>query len=199
MKISPAHYPKFFANLHKAATALGYTSKEQEEAYYKRVVQEEAHCTSVRLIASQAAFDACLARFAADSGDYQGAVDLETEKLKRTAYVVKVMSCQIMQLKDLGVTNARAYFEGIIKQSRLPVGFHSDGTTFYLDMQQGYLLTVLQILDTHLRKLKKQHFPQFPLSFDDRIRYVRDGGFLMREKCEKHYFANLPFSVNLKG
>lgn len=199
MRISPAHYPKFFANLHKAATALGYTSKEQEDAYYKRVVQEEAHCTSVRLIASQGAFDACLKRFAADAGDYRTAVDLDEEKTKRTAYVVKVMAIQIMQLEDVASSNARNYFEAILRQSRLPVGIHSDSTDFWMDLTQGSLLVVLQMLDTHLRRLKERYFPTFPKSFDDRIKYERESGILMRNPCEKHYYAQLPFSVKLKG
>jgi len=197
--IKPTAYPKFFATMRKATDALGLVTKEAQDAYYKRVLSEEAHCTSVKSLASQTAFDACLKRFAADAGDYQGAIDYETEKLKRTAYVVKVMAVQIMQFNDLGPSNARNYFERVLAQSRLPVGFHSDGSAFWMDMSQRSLLVVMQMLDTHLRRLKRQYFPTFPLSFSDRIAYRRDGGILMREDCPKHYYANLSFSVKLRG
>ena len=197
MKISTAHYPKFFAAMRKATVALGYDTKAAQDDYYKRVLREEAHCSSVRLIASQAAFDACLRRFAADAGDFQSAISIDDEKLKRMAYICKVMTIQIMQLNDLDPLRARAYFDGVIDRSRLLGGVRSDGADFWLDVSRSGLFTLLQILDTHLRRLKRRLFPTFPLSFDDRIKFEREGGILMRNPCDKHFYSRLPFSVKL--
>jgi len=208
--VPTSYYPRFFVTIRKAYTALGLDSKSDQDAYYKLVLKEEANCSSIRELPSLAAFDACLVRFSNDAQDYTHAVDPEVEKQKRRAYVVKVMSIQIMQLKGFSGQSdvptalaARAYIEGILKQSRCGASFHSDGSNYWMDLSAGSILLVLRILDSHLRKLKRKHFPTFPLSFDDRIKFVfvhNDSGFtILRENVDKWHYANLPFEVRFSS
>ena len=195
-KIPTSLYPKFFAQCRKAALSLGHTSKDAQEAYYKRVLNETAHCSSIKSLPSMEAYEACLTRFATDAQEFASAVDPEVEKQKRRAYVVKVMAAQIMQLKGLDDKGARAYFDGVLNQARHSAGVMSDGESFWMDITAGSLLLVLQILDSHLRKLKREYFPTFPISFDDKIKFVRfDGSTILRETVDKSYYKNLPFKV----
>lgn len=191
-KLPPTHFKKFFAQMNKAVTALGVNSDE----YYRRVLTECAGVSSIKQLPSLEAYDECLRRFALDAGDYARPADFATEKQKRYAYVIKVTTMQIMQLANLDEKNARAYFDAIVKQSRRgSCGFYSSGETFYLDLDPRNLLLFVKILDTHLRRLKKKHFPLFPLSFDDRVKYVSDGSVFLREDVDKYYYANASFTL----
>ena len=191
-KLPPAYFKKFFAQMNKAVTALGVNSDE----YYRRVLFECAGVSSIKQLPSLELYAECLRRFALDAGDYAQPADFATEKQKRYAYIIKVMTLQIMQLARLDESNARAYFDAIVSQSRRgAVGFYSRGETFYLDLDPINLLLFLKILDTHLRRLKKKHFPLFPLSFNDRVKYVADGPIFLREDVDKYYYSRQPFSV----
>ena len=195
-RLPPTHFKKFFAQMNKAVTALGVNSDE----YYRRVLSECAGVSSIKQLPSLDAYDECLRRFALDAGDYAQPADFATEKQKRYAYIIKVTTLQIMQLARLDESNARAYFDAIVSQSRRgAVGFYSRGETFYLDLDPSNLLLFLKILDTHLRRLKKKHFPLFPLSFNDRVKYVADGPIFLREDVDKYYYSRQPFSVLNQG
>ena len=195
-KLPPTHFKKFFAQMNKAVTALGVNSDE----YYRRVLSECAGVSSIKQLPSLEVYDECLRRFALDAGDYAQPADFATEKQKRYAYIIKVTTLQIMQLARLDESNARAYFDAIVSQSRRgAVGFYSRGETFYLDLDPSNLLLFLKILDTHLRRLKKKHFPLFPLSFNDRVKYVADGSVFLREDVDKYYYSRQPFSLLNQG
>ena len=202
-KLTPAHFKKFFATMNRATAALGLRG-EAAQGYYHMVLREVAHCSSIKTIASAKLFDDCILRFTTDAGDYAQAIDYEQEKLKRYGYVIKVITYQIMQLERLTVSNARAYFDAVVKQSRQgSCGFYSSDGCFYLDITIPNLLLFLKILDTHLRRLKRKHFPTFPLGFNDRVRYVSfdttTGELFLREDVEKNYYAKLPFCVRFHG
>jgi len=202
-KLSPAHFKKFFATMNRATASLGLRG-EAAQGYYHMVLKECAHCSSIKTIASAKLFDDCILRFTTDAGDYARAIDYEQDKLKRCGYVIKVMCYQIMQLKRLTLTNARAYFDGVVHQSMQGgATFYSDGNSFYLDFTESRLHKFLQILDTHLRKLKRKHFPTFPLGFNDRVRYVSadttTGELFLLEDVDKSYYAKLPFCVRFHG
>ena len=202
-KLTPAHFKKFFATMNRATAALGLRG-EAAKGYYQLVLKEVAHCSSIKSIGSAKLFDDCILRFTSDAGDYAQAIDYDTDRLKRIGYVIKVMTFQIMQLQRLDLNNARAYFDAIVHQSMQgSVSFYSEGNSFYLDFTERRLHSFLQILDSHLRKLKRKHFPTFPLGFDDRVRYVpcdtSTGSLFLREDVEKYYYANLPFTLRLCG
>ena len=197
--ITHAQYPKFFAMLRKAALNLGLDTPQEVEDYRHRVMREEAGCDSIKQLNRKAAFDACLARFATDAGDYLGAIEIGLMDAKRHAYVVKVMSIQIMQLKGGAEAEARNYLEAIITQARIPCGVASDNS-FWMDVAPSSLQNLLQILDTYRRKLIKANFPDTPVTFDDTVRYVIDGPIATRETgIPRTYYANLPFKVNVRS
>ena len=193
-KLPPAHYKRFFAQMHKATTALGLLGDKAND-YYRRTLQECAGVSSIKQLPSFDAYHACLKRFAIDAGDFAQPLDFLTEKVKRYAYIIKVTTHQIMQLARLDERTARNYFDSIMRQARRDNCVVSSGETFYLDIPPSDLLLFVKILDTHLRRLKKRHFPLFPLSFNDRVRYTVDGSVFMREDVDKYYYAQLPFTA----
>ena len=201
--LTPAHYKKFFATMNRAVARLGLRD-EDAKGYYHLVLKEVAHCGSIKTISSAKLYDDCILRFLSDAGEYAQAIDYDQEKVKRYAYVIKVITHQIMQLQRLTPETARAYFDGVVSQScQGTVGFYSDGERFYLDITIPNLLLFVKILDTHLRRLKRRYFPTFPLGFNDRIRYVgcdtTTGELFLREDVEKGYYSGLPFSVKIRG
>ena len=154
-KLTPAHYKKFFAQMNKAASLLGLDSRAAEQ-YYRNVLIECAGVPSIKLIKSKAGYDSCLLRFSSDAGDYATALDYEIDSLKRHAYVIKVMSIQIMQLQRLDEKSARSYFDSVVfNSSRGTVRGISSGESFYLDVPRPFLALAIKILDTHLRRLKR--------------------------------------------
>lgn len=197
--VTKSQYPKFFSMLRKAASNLGLDTPAEVEDYRHRVMREEAGCDSIKQLNRKADFDACLARFATDAGDYLGAIEIGLMDAKRHAYVVKVMSIQIMQLKGGAEAEARNYLEAIITQARIPCGVASDNS-FWMDVAPSSLQNLLQILDTYRRKLIKANFPGTPTTFDDTVRYIIDGPIATRETgIPRTYYAAQPFKVNVRG
>jgi len=193
-KLPTPHYKKFFAQMHKATVALGLLGDAAND-YYRNVLRECAGVSSIKELPSLDAYNECLRRFAIDAGDFAQPLDYLTEKMKRYAYIIKVTTHQIMQLARLDERTARNYFDAIMRQARRDNCVVTSGETFYLDIPPGDLLLFVKILDTHLRRLKKRHFPLFPLSFNDRVRYVFEGSVFMREDVDKYYYSRLPFSA----
>ena len=138
--LTPAHYKKFFATMNRAVARLGLRD-EDAKGYYHLVLKEVAHCGSIKTISSAKLYDDCILRFLSDAGEYAQAIDYDQEKVKRYAYVIKVITHQIMQLQRLTPETARAYFDGVVSQScQGTVGFYSDGERFYLDITIPNLL-----------------------------------------------------------
>jgi len=197
--VTRAQYPKFFTMLLKAALNLGLYTPQEVEEYRHRVMREEAGCDSIKQLNRKADFDACIKRFAADAGDYLEAIEIGLQETRRRAYVVKVMSVQIMQLKGGPENDARNYLEGLINQARIPCGVCTTDNRFWMDVSPSSLKNLLQILDTYRRKLLKANFPDYPVRFDDTVRYEVDGCIKTRHTgIPSSYYANLPFKVNVR-
>lgn len=193
-------YLKFFAMLHKAALNLGLNTPQEIDNYRHRVMREEAGCESVKSLDRMNGFDACIARFATDAGDYLGAIEVGLMETKRRAYVVKVMAIQIMQLKGCAELDARNYLEGIINQARVPCGVCLTDNSFWMDVSPASLRHLVQILDTYRRKLIKNKFPSSPVKFDDTVRYMVDGPIATCvHDIPRNYYAIQPFKVNVRG
>jgi len=196
--VTRAQYTKFFTLLRKAALNLGLDTPQEVEEYRHQVMREEAGCESIKQLNRKADFDACIKRFAADAGDYIQAVEIGLQETKRRAYVVKVMSVQIMQLKGGSESDARNYLEGLINQARVPCGVCTTDNSFWMDVSTRSLQNLLQILDTYRRKLLKANFPNFPVKFDDSVRYEISGPIRTRYTgIPSTYYAQLPFHVNV--
>jgi len=197
--VTRSQYPKFFSMLRKAALNLGLDTPQEVEEYRHQVMREEAGCDSIKQLNRKADFDACIKRFSADAGDYLQAVEIGLQETKRRAYVVKVMSVQIMQLKGGSETDARNYLEGLISQARVPCGVCTTDNSFWMDVSTRSLQNLLQILDTYRRKLLKANFPSYPVKFDDSVRYDVSGPIRSRyTNIPSTYYAQLPFHVNVR-
>ncbi len=179
--MTSAQRPMFFGACRRAAFNLGFYTTEEAEEYRKKVLLEEAGVTSTKDLDSTDGFDACMARFAADAGKLLNAINFEIQAQNRRAYVVKVLACQIMQLKGGEESEALAYIDGILKRSNL-APFLPDSAlgSFHLDLTPVALEKVLHILATHRRRLLEKHFPKAPKTFDDTVVYNVDGAVKTR-------------------
>jgi len=197
-QVTRAQYPKFFTLLRKAALNLGLDTHQEVEEYRHQVMREEAGCDSIKQLNRKTDFDACIKRFAADAGDYLEAIEIGLQETKRLAYVVKVMSVQIMQLKGGSETDARNYLEGIINQASVQCGVCMTDNSFWIDVSTRSLQNLLQILDTYRRKLLKSNFPCYPVKFDDTVRYEINGCISTRHTgIPRSYYSDIPFRVNV--
>ena len=198
-RLTKAQYPKFFSMLRKAASNLGLDTPQAVEEYRHQVMREEAGCESVKELNRKADFDACIRRFASDAGEYLTAIEIGLQETKRKAYVVKVMSLQIMQLKGGSEADARDYLDGIVNQARIPCGVCTDDNSFWMDVSPSSLQHLLQILDTYRRKLIKANFPASPVKFDDTVRYEVSGALRTRYTgIPSDYYSTAPFKVNIR-
>ena len=194
-KITPTLTRKFFAQMRKAAFALGL-DKEASDRYYREVTQACAHVDSIKLITTKTGYDSCLLRFSTDAGDFANALDYAIDRAKRYAYCIKVITLQIMQLQRLSPAAARSYFDSVVFRARRGAVWTSNAESFYLDLAESDLQLFLQILDTHLRKLKKRYLPlSQPGTFNDRILYYWDGPTVHTREVDQYYYANQPFTV----
>lgn len=199
-RLTKAQYPKFFSMLRKAALNLGLDTPQEVEDYRHQVMREEAGCESVKQLNRKADFDACIRRFASDAGEYLTAIEIGLQETKRRAYVVKVMSIQIMQLKGGTEADARDYLDGIINQAHVPCGVSTSDNSFWMDVSPRSLQHLLQILDTYRRKLIKANFPRTPVKFDDTVRYEVSGPIRARyTDIPRDYYASAPFKVNVRS
>ena len=197
--LTKAQYPKFFSMLRKAALNLGLNTPQEVEEYRHQVMREEAGCESVKDLNRKADFDACIRRFASDAGEYLTAIEIGMQEAKRRAYVVKVMSIQIMQLKGGSEADSRDYLSGVIKQARIPCGVCTSDNSFWMDVSTDSLQHLLQILDTYRRKLLKANFPAAPIKFDDTVRFEISGQLRTRYTgIPRSYYADAPFKVNIR-
>jgi len=197
--VTRAQYPKFFTLLRKAALNLGLDTPQEVEDYRHRVMREEAGCDSIKQLNRKSDYDACIKRFAADAGEYLEAIEIGLQETRRRAYVVKVMSVQIMQLKGGDENDARNYLEGIINQAKIPCGVRTTDNSFWMDVSPRSLQNLIQILDTYRRKLLKSNFPDYPVKFDDTVRYEIDGSIKTRYTgISSDYYSELPFCVNVR-
>lgn len=197
--VTKAQYPKFFSMLRKAALNLGLATQQEVEDYRHQVMRDVCGCASIKDLNRKSDFDACIARFANDAGEYLAAIDIGLMETKRRAYVIKVMSIQIMQLKGGSEADARNYLEGIICQARVPCGVYATDNSFWMDVSPASMQKLIQILDTYRRKLIKDKFPAAPVTFDDTVRYTVVGQIATRYTgIPRNYYANIPFKVNVR-
>jgi len=190
--IDKSWFPKFFAAHRRACLALGLTTAVDQDAYYRKVVSEVASVFSVKAIETPEDFTRCIERFDTDAGAVRQPADSSLEKQKRMAYVVKVFALQIIQLEGFSARNSRAYIEGILIQSKLGAGYRAAGPSYWMDLPPVKLWKCLQILDTHLRRIKDRlGFPP-PHKFNDREAYRWNDGKLAVEAVEKYHYANAP-------
>lgn len=153
--LTPAQRAAFFRALQAASIELGHDTPEAREAYRKAVMHEECGKEHLAQLSRTKDFDACMRRFAADTGNFEEAARFAIADDARKAAILRICCAQVLQLKGCvaGTTEAADYLAGIVEQARVPCGRDVRDSSFWLDCAPGSVLTLFRILDTHRRRL----------------------------------------------
>ena len=153
--LTPAQRAAFFRAFQTASIELGYDTSERREEYRKTVMREETGKEHLGQLSRTKDFDACMRRFAVDSGDFESASRFAIADDARKATLVRICCAQVLQLKGCvaGTTEAADYLAGIVEQARVPCGRDVHDSSFWMDCNPAHLLMLFRILDTHRRRL----------------------------------------------
>lgn len=167
----------YFTAHRAACLALGLHDKEQQEAYRKQVMREEAGVESVKDLNRTTDYDKVMSRFCIDCGDYQAAIKYNLGTDTRLVKMVEILAQQVAQLLGTNPDKANDYVAGIIFQA----GFSTkrlDSQGFLLDIATCDLWRVFQMLDTHRRRLIQRYgrAPDCPKTFNIHLVYDRSQG-----------------------
>lgn len=190
---------------HRAACInLELATRDEREAYRKRVMIEECGKHHLAELNRTADFDRVMARFAKDAGDWEAAGRFAAADEARQAALIRICLAQIMQLKGCpaGSTDGADYLAGIVAQARIACGRDVRDSSFWLDVAPGSLLALFQILDTHRRRMLKRLAKDAPLGFDAGTVYsLRPDGDGVKLEWRPGAYAELNQSihVNVKG
>lgn len=194
MNLSKAQVSLYWKAFSAACQNLGIQGKEEREEYRKSVMEVAAGKTSIKELSRTADFDAVISQFRSDAGNFELAIDSADQAKKRWAYLIKVISIQLMQLKGGEPFEARAYLSGLLDQARLPNGRNLDDDGYWVDLSIADAKRVFAMLDTHRRRLLRKW--QSRSSFSPHIRYEIDGPILIRVEVAPGYYDAIPFRVN---
>jgi hypothetical protein len=188
-KAQMALYWRAFA---AACRNLGLVEKAEREEYRKEVMSMEAGKKSIKELSKTADFDAVLARFQSDGGEYSAAIETGSQDLKRMAYLIKVLCLQLMQLKGGDGADARAYLGGMLSQARLPNKCLSDDS-YQVEVSPKYARAVVAMLNTHRRRLLRRWSSH--AAFSPTIRYEVNGPIIVRQEVSRDYYSHAPFQI----
>lgn len=138
-----------------ACFELGLVGREEREDYRHRAMVEACGKKSVNEMNSTTDFDAVMSRFAIDARDFEHAAKFAVAGGGRVARIVSIECSQILQLKDVehGEEEAWRYLCGVLDQSRIANGRYLERKGYWLDIAPQNINKLLQILDTHRRRL----------------------------------------------
>lgn len=194
---TPAQIREYGLAAGEACRNLGIGREAQRREYRHRVVRELTGRESVRDLRSASDYDAVMARFWADAGDYERASHCLINAERRQAYVIRVLSTQLMQLKGESTADAQAYIGGILDRAKVPNGRNFDDDTYWMDLASSRLAQLVQILDTERRRILRRSGAT-RLSFTDRVRYAVDGPVLVIQGVPRGYYADARVKVNMR-
>ena len=181
---------------HRAACFnLGLRGHQAQDEYRHRVMREECGKESISEMNTTTDFDAVMHRFCVDAGDFEMAANFAVANHHRQAILIKILCCQIMQLKghDTNRAEAQRYLGGVLDQSRIANGRNVDTDTYWLDVPPESLGKLLAILDTYRRRIVKRLIEDGKavdtLAFFPDCRYCADP--YNRLPVTVDYYANL--------
>lgn len=184
---TPAQIREYGVAAARACAELGIGREAQRQAYRRRVVRELTGRASIKEVSSAEGYEAVMARLWADAGDFLRAADYSIAPERRLAYVVRVLACQLMQLKGGSEADAQAYVGGVLDQARVPNGRSLDDDGWWLDVAPQRVRDLVKILDTERRRILRRHGAA-RLAFSDRVRYELDGPVLAIEGVARGYY-----------
>lgn len=189
---TPAQIREYGAAANAACRNLGIVGDARRREYRHRVIREATGRESVRDIRSSADYDTVMARLWSDAGDYGRAIHYRINSERRQAYVIRVLACQLMQLKGGDGDGARRYVGGVLDQARIAHGRRDDGA-WWMDVAEPQLSDLVKMLDTERRRILRRFTASAGrLSFSDRVRYEADGTFLVFQVVPKGYYSSTP-------
>lgn len=196
---TPAQVREYGVAAARACAALGIVREPERQAYRRRVVRELTGRASIKEVSTAEGYEAVMARLWADAGEFLRAADYSMAPERRLAYVVRVLACQLMQLKGGSEADAQAYIGGVLDQARIAHGRRDDGS-WWMDVAAPQLLELVKILDTERRRILGRFTASAGrLSFTDRVRYEADGPLLVRQGVPKGYYSSAPcIGVNVR-
>ena len=142
------------------AAAADRQAVPDREAYRKRILREECGVEHLRDVDRTEGFDRLMLRLAQDAEDWHGLAYYSVAGERRLADLVADCATQVLDLcPTLGV-HPIAYIGGVLNQSAMsPI--RTVGEDYWLDLAPDDLARLLQILDTHRRRLlKRAHYDQ---------------------------------------
>ena len=150
------------------AAAAECQAVPDREAYRKRVLREELGVEHLRDVDRTEGFDQLMLRLAQDAEDWHGLSYYSVAGERRLADLVADCATQVLELSPRLGVNPMAYVSGILNQSGISP-LRVDGGDYWLDLAPDDLARLLQILDTHRRRLIKRLWVGI---VEGRLRYV---------------------------
>lgn len=193
-KLTKAQVSLYWKAFAAACQNLGITDKAEREEYRRSTMLAACGKSSMKELSKTSDLDAVLSRFHADAGHFEEAINCGDQDKKRWAYLIKVLSLQLMQLKGGDQVEARAYLGGLLDQARLPNGRNLDDDGYWVDLSIADARRVFAMLDTHRRRLLRKW--QSLSAFSPHVRYEMNGPIMIRQEVPSDYYANIPFQVN---
>lgn len=141
---------------------LGAAARHQavpdREAYRKRLLREELGVEHMSQIGRTTDYDRVMHRLALEAEDWDALAHYGVAGDRRMAELVADCATQVLQLScaDLTVASGIGYVNGILSQARLSPVRVVDADDYWLDLSPDDLRILLQILDTHRRRLLKR-------------------------------------------
>ena len=142
------------------AAAAECQAVPDREAYRKRILREELGVEHLRDVDRTEGFDRLMLRLAQDAENWHGLAYYSVAGERRLADLVADCATQVLDLSAQDAVFPLAYIGGVLKQSAMsPI--RTVGEDYWLDLAPDDLARLLQILDTHRRRLlKRTHYDQ---------------------------------------
>ena len=190
----------FWAAFGAACRERGLVEKNERDEYRHQVLMEEAGNPSMKELDNSLDYDAVMAHFWLDAGDYAQASHYTLNAERRWAFNVKVCAIQLMQLKGGSEAEARRYLGAILDQAHLANGINTSDDSYWMDVNPANLRAVFKILDTARRRLIQRFLDDCKavdtLSFRRDSRYIVEPSY-NRVTVPREYYETAPFKVNL--
>lgn len=169
--LTKAQLSLFWRTFQKACIAKQLNTSVDRDYYRKDVMREECSCSHMSDISRTVGFEKIMLRLNLDAGDFEAAARFESGRERRMAHLVEVCAAQLMQLQGLADDDALVYVIGVIQQAQFSCRL--DGITWWLDLVEGQLESLFDMLDTHRRRLLKRDGWTEHLKFNAKLQYSR--------------------------
>lgn len=161
----------FWRTFQASCVAQQINTSAAKEEYRKLVMLEECSCQHMADIGKIADFERIMLRLNLDGGDYDAAARFESDRERRMAHLVEICAAQLMQLQGVAEDDALTYVIGVIQQAKFSCRL--DGDIWWLDLIEGQIAALFQMLDTHRRRLLKADGWSTGLKFNAKLQYAR--------------------------